>query len=149
MTTKTLIVYGSTTGNTQMVAEKIGEILSEKNLDVTIEDAADVTAEGLCTDYDLVLFGASTWGQEEIELQEDFEELHDNFEEAGLNEKQIAVFGCGDSDYEWFCGAVDQITKKAEECGAVAIIQSLKIDGDPDDVTDEIIAWAEKVVSSL
>lgn len=149
MTTKTLIIYGSTTGNTQMVAEKIGEILKENKLNVTIEDASDISVEGFCENYDLIVMGASTWGQEEIELQEDFDDIYDNFENFGINKKKIAVFGCGDSDYKYFCGAVDKITEKAEECGGIAITNSLKIDGDPDDVIDNIVVWSEKIIYNL
>jgi len=55
----------------------------------------------------------------------------------------VAVFGCGDSGYTHFCGAVDAIEEKAETLGALLIVGSLKIDGDPD--KNEVVAWAQSV----
>jgi len=144
---KTLIVYGSTTGNTESVAETIQKILAEQNIDVALQNAADIQAQDLANGYDAVLLGSSTWGDEEIELQDDFIPLYESLEQAGLKGKKVAVFGCGDSSYTHFCGAVDAIEQKAEQLGADIIVGSLKIDGDPDD--DETAQWAKEVLSHL
>jgi flavodoxin short chain len=144
---KILIVYGSTTGNTESVAETIQKILSDNNNEVELQNAADIQADGLTNGYDAVLLGCSTWGDEEIELQDDFIPLYDDLEKAGLKGKKIGVFGCGDSSYTYFCGAVDAIEQKAEQLGAEIIVGSLKIDGDPED--DEPTQWANEVLSRL
>ncbi len=109
---KSLIVYGSTTGNTEYVAETIGKFLEKNDVNVDVQDSADVSAEGLGNGYDLVLLGCSTWGDDEIELQDDFIPLFDELEQSSLKGKKVAVFGCGDSSYEYFCGAVDAIQEK-------------------------------------
>ena len=44
---KILIVYGSSTGNTESIAEAIAKILGDKGHEVTIRNAAEVSAEGL------------------------------------------------------------------------------------------------------
>ncbi len=139
----TLIVYGSTTGNTEGVAENIAKIFAEKSLPVDIKNASDVSAEKVAEGYDMVLFGCSTWGDDDIELQDDFVPLYENLEQAGLTGKKVAVFGCGDSSYTHFCGAVDAIEEKAQKLGAHIIMNGLKIDGDPDDA--EVTQWAEEV----
>ncbi|WP_147822575.1 flavodoxin [Salidesulfovibrio onnuriiensis] len=144
---KALIVYGSTTGNTEGVADSIAKILEKNDVEAVIRDAADVTAEGLSSGYDVVLFGCSTWGDDEIELQDDFIPLYDDLENAGLKDKKVAVFGCGDSSYTYFCGAVDAIEEKAEKLGANLIVSSLKIDGDPDD--GEVTEWSGQVLAKL
>ncbi len=142
---KALIVYGSTTGNTETTARYIAETLSGKGYDTELKDVGDVPAAELGNGYDIVLLGCSTWGDEEIELQDDFIPLYDDLENSGLEGKKAAVFGCGDSSYTYFCGAVDAIEEKLEKLGADIVTSGLKIDGGPDKA--EITAWAEEVAA--
>jgi flavodoxin short chain len=141
---KVLIVYGSTTGNTETVAEMIEKKLKGKGLDVITKDVSSINpcdAKG----YDLLLLGCSTWGEEEIELQDDFIPFYDEIDKAELSGRKAAVFGCGDSSYTYFCGAVDAIEDKIKELGGDLIVEGLRIDGDPDEFEDEILSWADSV----
>lgn len=144
---KTLIVYGSSTGNTESVAGWIAEAAREKGLAVDVLDAADADADGLAEGYDLVLLGSSTWGDDEIELQDDFELLFEDLDLARLRGRRVAVFGCGSSEYTFFCGAVDAIESRAGELGAVLVQEPLKIDGEPD--RKEVLAWTERLFAGL
>lgn len=144
---KTLIVFGSTTGNTESVSDDIAKVLKQGGHDVEITNAADVTVAGMAEAYDAVFLGSSTWGDDEIELQDDFVPVFDDLDKAGLSGKKVAVFGCGDSSYEYFCGAVDVIEEKSESLGAVMLGDSLKIDGDPD--AGEVKAWTETMMTKL
>lgn len=143
-----LIVYGSTTGNTEYVAGVAERTLKEAGAKVTRMDAADASANGLCDGYDLVLFGCSTWGEDSVELQDDFIPLFEQFDTINAKGKKIAVFGCGDSSYEYFCGAVDAIEQKLDSLGAT-IIDTLKIDGDPQAEKSEIESWVKTVAQSI
>lgn len=143
-----LIVYGSTTGNTEYVAEVAERVLSGKGFEVKMLNASSATAQGLCDGYDVVLFGCSTWGDDSIELQDDFIPLFDDFGQIGASGKHTAVFGCGLSSYEYFCGAVDAIEEKLNGMGA-KVIDTLKIDGDPQAEKSEIESWAARVAASL
>ncbi len=146
---KALIVYGSTTGNTEIVAEQIGGVLESNGVDVTVKNVTDASVGELGGDYDVTLLGSSTWGDDEIEFQEDFEPFFEELGNADLKDKKVAVFGCGDSSYEFFCGAVDQLDDKVDDMGAKRVNESLRIDGDPSDASDEIDSWAAEVASSL
>lgn len=142
-----LIVYGSTTGNTEYVAEVVERVLSGEGKKVTRMDASNASPEGLCNGYDLVLFGCSTWGDDSIELQDDFIPLFDEFDAISAKGKNVAVFGCGDSSYTYFCGAVDAIEEKLSSLGA-HVVDTLKIDGDPQSEKGEIESWAKKVLAA-
>jgi len=144
---KTLIVFGSTTGNTEDVSDDIAKILEKEGHDVDIQNAEDVSVDGLAKGYDAVFLGCSTWGDDEIELQDDFIPIFDDLDKVGLSGKKVAVFGCGDSSYEHFCGAVDVIEKKSEDLGAVLLGDPLKIDGDPDG--DEVATWVGSILTKL
>ncbi len=144
-----LIVYGSTTGNTEMMAYVISDVLRESGHEVIVYNVVDVNAEGLCHGYDAVLFGCSTWGGEEIELQEHFACLYANFHRIGLMGAAVACFGCGDSGYRWFCGALDAIEGRAKELGARIISPSLKIDGNPAAQQEAILYWITLLRAAL
>lgn len=146
---KTLIVFGSTTGNTESMAEVINDVLEEKGWDTVLKNVDKTSVEELSWDYDLVLLGSSTWGDEEIEIQDDFAEFYASMDEISLVGKKVAVFGCGDSSYEHFCGAVDVIGEKVEALGGKLVAESLKIDGDPDDADDDIKVWAATVAEQV
>lgn len=137
---KTIIVYGSSTGNTQRVAEVIQENLKYEAEVYSVNDVelADIKAA------DLVLFGSSTWDYGN--LQDDFDLFIDKFSTDLLQGKKVAVFGCGDAvGYaDAFCQATDTIRDKAEECGAEIVAENLRIDGEPDDSLDEIIEFAQQ-----
>ncbi|WP_136795706.1 flavodoxin [Desulfosediminicola ganghwensis] len=146
---RALVVYGSTTGNTEMVAGKISEVLGEKGVEVTVKNVFDTKVAELGNGYDLTVLGASTWGMEEIEFQEDFEPFFEEMKSAELSTKKVALFGCGDSSYEYFCGAVDELESLMEKLEAKVVNEPLRIDGDPEDVHSEIEEWAEEVASAV
>lgn len=139
---KALIIYGSTTGNTESAADTIGRALSERGVTTTLLDVADAGPDDIGEDHDMILLGCSTWGDEQIEFQDDFIPFYESMDDLPLAGRNIAVFGCGDSSYTYFCGAVDEIEKKAEAGGANIIAASLKIDGDPESMEDELREWA-------
>lgn len=146
---KTLIVFGSTTGNTEATAEEIERTLQKKGHDTTLLNVVDATTGELEKDYDLYLFGCSTWGEDEIELQDDFTDFYDAMDDVSMAGRKAAVFGCGDSSYTHFCGAVDAIEERIKKIGGNLITEGLKIDGEPDDATDEIKEWAETVSENM
>ena len=135
------IIYGSTTGNTERVAQLLKENI--KDCTVTVSNVTDASNEMI--EADIVLFGSSTWGYGE--LQDDFASYYDNMGNLPLSGKSVAVFGCGDSASfgEMFCEAVNLIESKLEECGANLICDSLKVDGDVDENISEIEEFAKSI----
>ena len=146
---KALIVYGSTTGNTESAAEVIEKVLKENGIETNLKSVVTASVSDLKEDYDLILLGSSTWGDDEIELQADFAEFYEAMDGIALDDKKVAVFGCGDSSYTYFCGAVDAIEEKVRKIGGITIVDPLKIDGDPDDADEEIADWASSIVGRM
>ncbi|MDR2051215.1 MAG: flavodoxin [Deltaproteobacteria bacterium] len=143
---KALIVYGSTTGNTEYAAGVVERALKEAGFSIDNLPVTEVRAPGLCDGYELAVFGCSTWGDDSIELQDDFIPLFDSFEQIKAEGKKVAVFGCGMSGYTYFCGAVDAISQKLSDLGA-NVLDTLKIDGDPQSSEAEIESWAGQVAA--
>lgn len=146
---KALIVYGTTTGNTELVAEQVSGILEEKGVNVTMKNVTETTIGELGNGFDVTLLGCSTWGEDTIEFQEDFEPFYENLDSAELKEKKVALFGCGDSSYEYYCGAVDLLEDKMDAVGGKRVNESLRIDGDPSESSGEIDEWAAEVADSI
>lgn len=146
--TKALIAFGSTTGNTAQVADWVFETLEKKGLDVKLEDCATVNPNGLCDTYDLIVLGCPTYGDDPVEPQEDFEPILEDLNETGISGKKVAIFGCGDSSYFHFCGAVDLIENRVKECGGQLVADSLKIDDPHYDHEDEVRAWTAQVAAA-
>jgi flavodoxin I len=85
------IFYGSTTGNTEKVAEMIRKEFGEENADlfnVDIVEKQDVEK------YKYLIFGVSTWGVSD--LQDDFEDFLEILDEVDFSGKKVALFGLGD-----------------------------------------------------
>lgn len=146
---KALIIYGSTTGNTENMAETIKKVLDESGVQTEMKDASEAIPEDLTSSHDMLILGCPAYGDETIELQEDFEEFYEKWNGINLNGKKYAVFAPGDSSYEFFCGTVDMLEEKLAEFGGEQVAVGLKIDGDPDDAQDEIMDWAHSIITSV
>lgn len=165
---KTIIVYGSSTGTTKDIADRIAEKFGVGADDV--RDAADFSAEDVA-DYDLLIFGSSTW--DEGELQDDWADLISDVAEQDLSGKKVALFGCGDCEGygDSFCDAVGILKEELSNTGCTFVgaiskdgyeyeasraeeggqLVGLCLDEDnQDDMTDERIdRWVEAVKSAL
>ena len=94
------LIYGSDTGNTELVTEDIFKLLD--NIEVTT--VADLTSEDW--DHDKFILGIPTWY--DGELQSDWEDYFEEFKKIDFTNKTVAIFGLGDQlGYEeWFCDGV-------------------------------------------
>jgi flavodoxin I len=97
------IFYGSTTGNTEKVAEMIAEAFGGQTADLYNVDIAE---KNDVEKYNYLVFGISTWGVSD--LQDDFEDFLEVLETVDFSDKKVALFGLGDqSTYtETFMDAV-------------------------------------------
>lgn len=129
---KIAIVFGSSTGATESVAEKIKALF---------DDATLFNADGLNIDdlkpYDFLIFGASTTGVGD--LQDDWEVLLPKIEKLDFSGKKVAIFGLGDSASfsTSFAGGMYVMYKALK--GKVEIVGSVSTDGYTFDESDAVI----------
>ena len=99
----TIVIYGSSTGTSEAIAEKIASKLGCEALNVQ-----DLTADVVAANQNLIL-GTSTWGAGE--LQDDWYDGLKTLQSADLSGKTIALFGCGDcSSYsDTFVGGMGEL----------------------------------------
>ena len=118
----TIVIYGSSTGTCESIAEKIAQKLGCEALNVQ-ELNADVVAQN----QNLIL-GTSTWGAGE--LQDDWYDGLSVLKNADLSGKTIALFGCGDcSTYsDTFVGGIGELYDGIKQSGA-KFIGAVSTDG--------------------
>ncbi len=112
------IFFGSTTGNTEEVANTIAEKLS---IDPSHIHNVGNTSADIVANYDTILLGSSTWGYGD--LQNDWYDFLDALAEQDLQGTKVGLFGCGDSDSygDTFCGALGQIYNALQSTGCTFI----------------------------
>lgn len=108
----TVVIYGSSTGTCQAIAETIAQKLGAQAVDV-----ANLN-DSLLAENDNLLLGTSTWGAGE--LQDDWYDGVKTLQAADLKGKTVALFGCGDAESypDTFCGAMREIYDAAVKAGA-------------------------------
>ena len=115
------IVYGSTTGNTELAAEKIAEALGGTAINAAAADAGAFQA-------DLLILGTSTWGAGD--LQDDWIAAAPLLESVDLKGRKVALFGLGDQVgfSDTFADGVGTLLRKVLDKGA-DVIGHTKTDG--------------------
>ncbi len=146
---KAMIVYGSSTGNTQKAAEIVKNALEHHSMTVELDNVVNRDVDIFDAPYDVFCLGVSTWGAVEDDVQDDFMPFYEAMADISLKDKKIAVFGCGDSGYTSFCKAVDALEKQARSKDATILVASLKIDGDPTPEASVVSTWAEGVANAV
>ena len=90
---KVAIVYASTTGNTEALANAAAEAAKNAGRDVTV-NTADQAVIGETLSADLILLGSPAMGDEVLE--DSMEEFYANLK-SGLSGKKVGLFG----SYDW------------------------------------------------
>lgn len=129
---KTIVVYGSTTGTCESIAQTLGDQLCAEVINVS-----DLTANQLA-EADNIVLGTSTWGAGE--LQDDWYDGVNVVKSANLSGKRVALFGCGDSaSYsDTFCGGMKELYDAAVAAGAT-VVGAVPTDGYTFDDSDAVV----------
>ncbi|MBQ7414217.1 MAG: flavodoxin FldA [Prevotella sp.] len=130
---KTIVVFGSSTGTCEGIADKIAAKLGVEALNVQ-----DLTSDIVAANDNLIL-GTSTWGAGE--MQDDWYDGVKVLQGADLKGKTIALFGCGDAESygDTFVGGIGELYNAIKDSG-VQFIGAVSTDGynfsDSDAVVD-------------
>jgi flavodoxin I len=96
---KVAVVYWSSTGNTESMANAVADGAKEAGAEVTVFETADFEATKV-DEFDAIAFGCPAMGDEVLE-EDEFEPMFDGCKDA-LKDKKIALFGSyGWGDGEW------------------------------------------------
>lgn len=100
MGNKIAVIYFSSTGNTEAMAEAVAVGAKKAGGDVLLAPVSDVNPETIGKEYDKILLGCSAWG---VEVIEESQMLPFSKKlEAFIKGKPMGVFGsCGWSRGAW------------------------------------------------
>ena len=119
------IIYGSSTGTCETIANSIAQKLGVDSADVM--NAGEITVEKV-NPYEVLLLGTSTWGDGEV--QDDWYDGLKVLKSADLKGKTIALFGCGDSESycDTFCDGIGVLYEDLKDSGCT-IVGKVPTDG--------------------
>ncbi|RXJ99548.1 flavodoxin [Arcobacter sp. CECT 8986] len=164
----TAIFYASSTGNTEEVATKIAEKLDITTLFNISNNQKDINK---ISEYDKLILATSTWG--DGDLQDDWDEIWEDFKQIDFSDKTVALVALGDQDGydDTFVNSLGTMYEQVVEQGANVIgftstdgydfeestavkddkFVGLVIDEDnQDDLTDERIDnWTDEIRSEI
>ena len=133
---KVAVIYASTTGNTEAMANAINEALKASGAEVVFAsaDSADKAVVSAC---DVILLGSPAMGDEVLE--DTMEDFYTGLE-ASLNGKKVGIFGSYDwGDGQWLRDWNDRLNN----AGAVSAAEPLMVHLTPEDADVEVCkAWA-------
>jgi|SRR5574344_1527695 flavodoxin I len=129
---KTIVIYGSSTGTCEAIAEKIAEKLGTEVINVQ-----NLTA-GIVAENQNLILGTSTWGAGE--MQDDWYEGVNVLRDADLSGKTVALFGCGDAESygDTFVGGIGELYNSIKDSGA-RFIGSVATDGYTYDDSEAVV----------
>ena len=124
---KTAVVFFSSTGNTEDMANAVLEGMKDKGAEAELFTSADFTAD-MVPNYDAIAFGCPAMGDEVLE-EDEFAPMFESCE-ANLSGKNIALFGSyGWGDGEWMRNWEEQ----CKNAGANLVTESVICQETPDD----------------
>lgn len=130
---KTIVVYGSSTGTCEAIAKTLGQKLGANVIEVSSLTDTDVK------NADNLVLGTSTWGAGE--MQDDWYDGVKVLKSVGLSGKKVAIFGCGDSESysDTFCGGMKELYDAAKAAGATIVGDNVSTDGYTYDDSDSVV----------
>jgi len=145
-----LILFGSSTGNTEELAKTVAQVANSKGVTTDLVNVAEV-ANLDYGKYDFLFLGTSTWdeGQTQLDFRFYLEDLQAN--PPQLNGKKFAVFGTGESCYQFFCGGTEKLAEAFASFGGIRVGEILKIDTLEEDPVDnaKVKTWAADILDNL
>lgn len=111
------LIFGTDTGNTEEVGEKICAELATNGVHCEMVNIVDIDSQYF-QDFDLLIMGIPTWDFGGI--QEDWEEREDVIIDADLHNKAVALYGLGDQlGYgDYFLDALGWLHERTLKAGA-------------------------------
>jgi flavodoxin len=139
--TNVLVVYGTCSGNAEVVSEAIRDGLCDAGLNVELKKA-ELTKAEISKEYGLIVLVSSTWDVGKLNLN--FIGFDRDFKTLDLSNHYVAVVGLGDSkNYDVFCGAADIMEESVKKTKAETLVSTLRIDGEVYSKLDEFRGWGK------
>ncbi|HLR24838.1 MAG TPA: flavodoxin domain-containing protein, partial [Fodinibius sp.] len=122
------ILYGTVTGNSEILAEEAAEKLTDMGLTIKLSSTEDFNAEELYQMETLLFVVSTDSGGVPPWMAEDFYKFLNEKVEPDLNHLSYSVLALGDSYYPEFCQAGKDFDHMLEELGAHRLAERVDCD---------------------
>ena len=144
-----LILYGSTTGNSEKLAKYIHSQLSQ-SYNIKIHNVCNLKYPyTIDKKFNLIILCCSTWGIEPACLQEDFENWCLNVKKDSVDNKLFTIFALGDYYYPYFAYAYDILNNFIAQNKGIIATYGLKIHDPWEDSLNEINKEITHIIQKL
>ena len=137
---KVAVIYASTTGNTEAMAQAVSESVKASGAEFVYSEAgsADISETASC---DVIFLGSPAMGDEVLE--DSMEEFYTGLE-SSLSGKKVGIFGSYDwGDGQWLRDWADRI----KAAGGILCGEPLMINLTPDaDGVEQCKSWASQIL---
>ena len=137
---KVAVIYASTTGNTEAMANAINDAVKAAGAEVIFSSADSANKDDVLSS-DVILLGSPAMGDEVLE--DTVEEFYTGIE-GSLNGKKVAIFG----SYDWGDGQwLRDWTDRLNNAGAVSVAEPLMVHLTPEEAdVEQCKAWAASAI---
>ena len=137
---KVAVIYASTTGNTEAMANAINDAVKAAGAEVIFSTADSANKDDVLSS-DVILLGSPAMGDEVLE--DSVEEFYSGIE-GSLNGKKVGIFG----SYDWGDGQwLRDWTDRLNNAGAVSIAEPLMVHLTPEEAdVEQCKAWAASAI---
>ncbi|WP_022793609.1 assimilatory sulfite reductase (NADPH) flavoprotein subunit [Marinococcus halotolerans] len=140
------ILFGSQTGNGQMIAEDSSRRLKDQGYNVTVSSMDDFKTKNMKKVENLLVI-VSTHGEgDPPDNAISFHEFLNGRKAPKLEDARFSVLALGDTSYEHFCQTGKDFDQRLEDLGGTRLYPRVDCDVDFDDDAEE---WIQGVLSSL
>ena len=143
------IIYASTSGNVEIVMEKIAEILAQKGYIPSLHRSEN-TDISVINKANLIIFATSTWGHGKVNPF--FGKFLKQMKKYDFSGKKAGFFGLGDIRYEpvYFCEGIKAAREVFLKNKGKELYRVQMMNGDPYELLNTIVKrWTLDFIKAL
>ena len=144
-----LLIFGTETGNAEVLAEDAGHLAVTSDLNPTVMDMEDISLATLSSAKRLIVI-CSTWGEGEQPVNA--QDLYDSVQESegdSMEGVSYAVLALGDTAFEFFCESGKEWDILIEEKGGSRVNNRIDCDLDYDDYAADWIRATLEIMKQI
>lgn len=144
-----LVIYGSTTGNSENLSKYCVEVLKD-SFSIDVKNCIDLKgAFSFSENYDAYVLCVSTWGIDPAELQEDFEIFWLQLNKESISGKKFIILGLGDNYYPFFARATEILNDDIKLHSGEVLEFPMKINDPWEEKKEEIREYLKKTIANI
>lgn len=144
---KVVIIYGTSGGNTEIVCQKIADVLRSRKMEVELRRVEQCSAQDVLTG-DLCILAAPTY--EHGIIQYHFLPFLKELRKIDLRKHKMAVVGLGDPSYDmhYHIESANTLTDAITDANGALVGRPLRVSGLPfGQLETRVAKWAEELAA--